>query len=396
MPPRLLPRPSSSPSAPPAGPRSLPLPRAPGGAARWSHERGVRLTAVLAIGLAAVACSKAPPQAPEAAPRPVRTVVVAPETVGGTLVLPGEVRPRIESRLGFRVGGKVAERLVNAGDRVAAGQLLARLDPQDVAPAIAAQQAQVVAARTELRLAQADFGRIRDLRERNFVSQAQLDRQQAAVDAAAARLEASEAQLRQVRTSAEFQSLRADAPGIVTAIDAEPGQVVSAGQSVLRIARTAEKEVLVNVPEPSVGLARRTPVWQVYVPALKRTVEARLREVAPLSDPASRTYAMRLVLAGDLEGIELGMTTTVAAAGEAAQAIVLPVAALTSRDGSPKVWVVDPGSATVRPVPVQAQALLDDRVRVSDGLKGGERVVVAGANLLVEGQKVRLLEPAAR
>lgn len=371
-------------------------PPARAGAHRWSHERGARLIAALGVALAATACSRQTPPTPEVAPRPVRTVVAAAQPVSGALVLPGEVRPRIESRLGFRVGGKLAERLVNPGDRVVPGQLLARLDPQDVAPAIAAQQAQVAAARTDLRLAQADLARIRDLRERDFVSQAQLDRQQAGVDAAAARLEVADAQLRQVRTSAEFQALRADSAGVVTAIDAEPGQVVAAGQSVLRVARTAEKEVLVNVPEPSVALARRTAQWQVSVPALGRTVPARMREIGPVSDPASRTYPMRLVLSGALEGIELGMTATVAAAGETAQAIVLPASALTSRDGRPQVWVVDPASATVRPVPVRPQALLDDAVRIAEGLRGGERVVVAGANLLVDGQKVRLLEPAAR
>lgn len=227
----------------------------------------------------------------EPPPRPVRSVAVTAQPSNLALTLPATVRPRVETRYGFRLGGKIAARLVSVGDTVAPGQVLARLDPQDLAPAIAAARSQLDAAQTELGLAQLELERLRELRERNYVSQAQVDRQQAATDAAQARRRNAQAQLAQATNNEAFQALRADAPGVVTAIDAEAGQVVAAGQSVVRVARGGEYEFELDVPERDLARARATPRWQVVVPALgPQPRSAVLREVSPVSDPASRTF----------------------------------------------------------------------------------------------------------
>lgn len=348
------------------------------------------LTLLLAVSLAA--CEKDVPAKVET-PRPVRTVVAQPVAQEIALTLPAEIRPRIETRYGFRIGGKIAQRFVSVGDRVAPGALLARLDPRDIAPAIAAQSAQVEAARTDLTLARAELGRVRELHARNYLSAAQLDRQQAATDSAAARLDAAQAQLDAARNNERFQELRADAAGVVTAIEAEAGQVVAAGQPVIRVAGTADKEALVNLPEAQVEIARQVERWEVVVPALgDRRLQASLRELSPLSDPASRTYPMRLALNGDAQGVQLGMTAVVHAVRKSEPGFVLPITVLWSRDGRPHVWRVDEGTATVQPVPVRTDGFLDDAVRITAGLNAGDRIVTAGANLLAPGQKVRVLE----
>jgi RND family efflux transporter MFP subunit len=326
-------------------------------------------------------------------PRPVRTVVVQPQSTTVALQLPGEVRPRIEARLGFRVGGKLSQRTVSVGDRVVPGQVLARLDPLDLAPAVAAQQAQLLAARTDRDLAVVELDRLRSLRVQNYISQASLDRQQATHDAAAARLNAAEAQLQQARNAVGFQVLRADTQGVVTAVEAEVGQVVAAGQAVIRVAHTGEREIAFNIPESALADARASSRWAVLVPALgNRVLSGRVREISPISDPASRTYAARITLAGELDGVALGMTAVVQALRTSEPVFVLPLSALQSRDGVPRVWRVDPASSTVESVQVTTAGLLDDAVRISGGLRPGDRIVTAGANLLLPKQPVRVLD----
>ncbi|MGD9942827.1 MAG: efflux RND transporter periplasmic adaptor subunit [Burkholderiaceae bacterium] len=350
----------------------------------------IRLS-LLGILLFLLAGCQRPPPPREDVPRPVRTQAVETERSRVALTLPAEVRPRIETRYGFRVGGKIAQRLVSVGDTVAPGQLLARLDPQDLAPAVAAAQSQLDAARTEQKLARIELTRLRDLRQQNYVSQAQVDRQQAATDASDARVRSAQAQLTQAGTQVEFQSLKADVHGVVTAIEAEAGQVVAAGQAVVRVARGGDFELAVNVPEKELAVARKTGEWRAEIPALGgEPRSATLRELSPVADSASRTYPMRLTLRGDLRGIALGMSATVQALHETAPAFVLPLSALYSLDGKPHVWLVA-ADLTVQPVPVATSGFLDDAVRITAGLSAGDRVVTAGANLLVAGQKVRLL-----
>jgi membrane fusion protein, multidrug efflux system len=344
--------------------------------------------------LALLGCSPDPPVTQKVdPPRPVRTVVAEARSLATALTLPGEVRPRIETRYGFRTGGKISRRAVSVGDRVAGGQSLAMLDPADVTPALDAGRAQVTAMRTDSELAAVELRRLKELRAQNYISQAQLDRQQAAFDSASARLAAAEAQLRQARNALEFQTLKADAPGIVTAVDAEAGQVVAAGQTVVRVAQSGEQEIALNVPESELQSARDARSWTVVVPALgDRPMQAKLRELSPVADPASRTYPARLTLLGDARGVALGMTAVVQASRANTTGFLLPLSSLYSKDGSPRVWLVDPATSTVQSVPVRTAGFVDEGVRIVDGIRAGDRVVTAGANLLVAGQKVRLLE----
>ena len=350
--------------------------------------------AILAATLIA-GCSKPEPVAHEEKPRPVRSMVVKASDGSERWTLAGDIRPRIEVRYGFRVGGRLIERKVETGDQIKAGQVLARLDPTDLQPMLDAQRAQQEAARTELALARADLTRAERLRAGNFVSDANVDRSRAAVDAAKARLEAATAQVDQARNSLGFQVLRADTPGVVTAVDAEAGQVVAVGQSVVRIARAGEIEVAVAVPEQDMDRVRRVAQWTVTLPSVPgRDWSATLRELSPSADPASRTYLARLTLTGDLEPVALGMSANVSARIVDGARIEIPLSALYSLDDSTRVWVVDPGKSTVSSRKVKTGRILDTAVVVTEGLAAGDRVVTAGANLLREGQQVRLVEAA--
>ncbi|NCW01018.1 MAG: efflux RND transporter periplasmic adaptor subunit, partial [Betaproteobacteria bacterium] len=323
-------------------------------------------------------------------------------------VYPGELRARHESRLGFRVAGKLIARQVQAGDRVTAGQILARLDPSESAPQTAAAKAQWLGAETDLKLANADLQRIVDLREKGFVSEAQVDRQRAAVDAAKARLEAAQAQLAQASNAVEFQVIRADAPGVVVGLDAELGQVIAAGQSVMRLARDGEREALIYLPEtkmPGLALGQAWLVWLAGERgAQARRYQAFIREISPLAEPGTRTFAIRLALREPMAGMPLGVSLQAQALSPDKQAargeLLMPTTALYSRDGKTYVWKVDESSATVRLVAVDLLGYSDQGVRLRSadpqsaaaGLSAGDRVVTAGVHFLREGQKIRWTE----
>lgn len=354
-----------------------------------------RFATLLAAGVAVVSiqgCQREPAVRVEPI-RPVRTVVLEARAAQASLTLPAEIRPRVETRYGFRVPGKIAERLVSVGDPVRAGQVLARLDPQDAMPAVAAARATREAARTDARLAETELARLRSLRQQNFISQASLDRQQASFDAARARVEAAEAQLRQANNALVFGVLKADRAGHVVAIEAEAGQVVAAGQPVVRVAKSGEIEALVNIPERELAQVRGLRHWTVRIAALgERELTGTLRELSPVADAASRTWPMRLTLSGDLAGVELGMTATATGAIASTAGFLVPMTALHSIDATPRVWVVDAGASTVRSVPVRTAGFVGEQVRIAEGLAAGDRVVTAGANLLKAGQKVKVLE----
>jgi len=336
-------------------------------------------------------CGKRTDPVAEEPPRPVRSLTVAASPVAAQWSLAGEVKPRVEVRYGFRVGGRVIERKVEVGDRIEPGQVLVRLDPQDLTPALDTQRAQQEALRTELALARAELARAERLRAGNFVSDANVERQRATMEAAAARLQAATAQVDQARNTVGYQLLKADIAGIVTAVEVEAGQVVALGQTVVRVARAGDAEIQVNIPEQDLGRAREAQAWTVTLAGLPgRQWPATLRELSPAADPASRTYAARLSLAGDTADVALGMSATAAASVGSQMRIQVPLTALHSREGQAKVWVVDMGTSRVRSRPVTTGAILDDAVVVQDGLQGGETIVTAGANLLREGQQVRV------
>jgi len=331
-------------------------------------------------------------------PRPVRTMQVGMSEVSELLILPGEVRPRYEQRYGFRIGGKIAQRLVDVGQQVKAGQVLAMLDPQDVLPAINAQAAQMEAARSELKLQQSELRRVQELREKGFVSSAALERQTTATEAAKSRMEAAQSQLANARNALLFQTLHADKAGVVIGVDADAGSVVAAGQSVVRVAQLGEKEIAINVPERSVALMKKARGFGVRLEAVPgKSYAAKLRELAPVADAASRTYAARLSLIDADESVKLGMSATVRLNLGDSQAIVVPNSALYTRDDKTRVWLVERSSATVNPVDVKLGESTGDGVVILAGLKPGDLVVTAGANLLLPGQKVLLPDstPAA-
>ncbi|HZV53375.1 MAG TPA: efflux RND transporter periplasmic adaptor subunit [Rhodocyclaceae bacterium] len=331
-----------------------------------------------ALFLLAACVEKSPPADNKVAA--LKLVTVLKVSDGGTAAehsYSGEVRARYESTLGFRIGGKMTERLVDAGARVKAGQPLARLDPADAR--LAAAQADANAA-----LATADLKRTQDLRTKNFVSQAALDAREAAAKAA-------EAQAQLAKNQAAYATLFADASGVIAAVLAEPGQVMSSGQGVLRLARDGEREVSISLPETDLAAIRPGTVAKVSLWADGKNYQGRVREIAPAADSATRTFAARITITGADPRLPLGMTATVKFSRAGDQRIVVPLPAIFQQGDRPAVWVIDQeNTATLRLVEVERYG--DDGVVLKSGLNAGERIVAAGAFRLTAGEKVRIAE----
>lgn len=335
------------------------------------------------------ACRDEPPAAP-AAPPAVLVQTAAPAAGLGAAGYAGEVRARHEADLGFRVGGKLVARLVDSGASIAAGQPLARLDAADLQLNVAAVRAQASAAESDLSLARAEVDRYQALADRKFVSQAVLDAKVTTAKAAAARLDQARAQLSASANQAGYATLSSDRAGVVTAVLAEAGQVLAAGQPVLRIARPEEKEILIYVPEARLAelrAARELVVGLASQPSLR--LRGALRELAAAADPATRTYAARIRLLDNSPLVQLGMTAQVALPSTGSSAIKVPLAALIERGQGPEVWVVTQGKAQRRPV--QVAAIQEDGVLLAGGVVAGESVVAVGAHKLTPGQAVRPL-----
>ena len=334
------------------------------------------LAAALAAALVAAGCSK--PETPAQPLRTVRVMKIDGAAVSGGLTFPGEVRARYESRLGFRLGGKLVERRVDVGTVVKRGQVLARLDAQDAS--LNAAQAEANRA-----LAEAEAKRYRELREKNFVSQAVLDAKETALKTAAA-------QAGVARNQAGYTTLVADRDGVVTAVEAEAGQVVAAGQTVLRVAEGNEKEIVIAVPEGDVEKVRGAEGFAVSLNSLPgRSWTGRLRELSPSADAATRTFTARIGVAQADEAVRLGMSARVEAkVGLRDTALRLPLSAFFTRNDQANVWVVDPATQTVKLTRVETDGVSGNEMRVKAGLQSGQLVVTAGANLLEDGQKVRL------
>jgi multidrug efflux system membrane fusion protein len=324
--------------------------------------------------------------------RPVKVTVVGEAVRGRMLTYSGVVRPRIESAVGFRVAGKIVERLVNAGDRVEVGQVIARLDDIDLRLAENSAKAAVDAARSRRDIARDNLERGKALLPQATISQAAYDTRRNEMDAAAAALESAEAQLRQASNAAGYATLRADKAGIVTSVMAEPGQVVNIGQAVITLAHLGETEVAVAVPEQDAGFLTIGQQASVTLWAGPRnSIEGRIREIAAQADPASRTYAIRIAVSGAPQTMRLGMTASVALRiDDEASALVLPVAALVDGDGSPAVFVVDAAKQAVRKMPVTVGGAAESGVRIASGLRAGDVVVIGGVQFLRDGMAVRL------
>jgi RND family efflux transporter MFP subunit len=353
------------------------------------------LCALAALVTTLVACSKA--EAPQEPLRSVKLLTVA----GGDLNLGGEyaaeVRARVESRLGFRVGGKLVQRPAEAGQRVATGQLLALLDAQDFQLAAQAAQAQVSAAQSQRDLAAAEFKRFEALKAQNFISGAELERREASLQAADAALNQAKAQAQAQGNQAGYARLTASQSGVITAVEAEVGQVVSAGQPVVRLAHDGPRDAVFAVSESAIMAIRVGQSMQATVLSTGQTVQGTVRELAAMADPVTRTYTVKLALAqGVGTALPLGATLNVRAprvSGAVASAIKLPTSALRQEGQGTAVWVLDEASMTVNSQAVQLGPVDGNEVVISAGLKPGQKVVSAGVHVLSPGQKVMVYHP---
>lgn len=322
---------------------------------------------------------------PAASPPPPRSVLVQAATPGGSAVTvyTGEIRARHETDLAFRVGGKITSRLVDTGATVTPGQPLAKLDPADLQLALQAARAQLAAAESDHATAKAEQARYADLLAKKFVSQAAFDAKDNAYHAAQARLEQARAQAAVSGNQAGYGVLSTDQAGVITAVLADAGQVVSPGQAVLRLARPEEKEVAIAVPEGRVAELQSAKEMTVNLWAdAGQTLKGELRELAPAADAATRTYAARIRLISPPPQVQLGMTARVMLGVPATGApLVVPLSAVVDQGQGASVWVVDHDKVQRRPVHISQ--FREDGAVIAGGLQAGELVVVAGTNKLV-------------
>lgn len=349
----------------------------------------MRVLTLLSLLLLA-GCGDAPPP-PAVHARVVLAHVVNAADMRLAAEYSGEVKPRQELPLGFRVPGKLTQRLVEVGDHVSAGQVLARLDPEDLEQSRRAAEAQLAAAEAELRFAQAEMNRYQGLFQERFVSRAALEGKETALEAAREKVGATRAQRAIAGNQATYAVLRSDAAGVVSAVLAEAGQVLAAGTPVLKLARDGEKEVLIAVPENRVTeLDRAGEVTVTLWAAPDRTYRGRVREIAPQADAVTRTYAARVSLLDADATVRLGQTARVILkVRETTAGALLPAGAVFQKGREPAVWVIG-ADARVRLRPVKVEAWREDGVAISAGLAAGERIVAAGAYKLTEGEAVQV------
>ena len=351
------------------------------------------LFALVSAAVLLAACSK--PAAPEEPVRAVKVITVGTAAFSSAHEYAGEVRAQVESRLGFRVGGKIIKRQAELGQRVKAGQVLAQLDPQDYQLAANAARAQVAAAQTNRDLAAADFKRYKELKDQNFISGAELERREATFKAAQSQLVQAQSQSAVQGNQAEYAVLVADVSGVVTAVEAEVGQVVTAGTPVVRIAADGVRDVVFSVPEDKVaGIKVGAPV-KVRVWAQNTELSGKVREVAASSDPVTRTFSAKVSLEGQTAPV-LGSTVYVLpqtqgdALAQGTQVIKLPTTALRQEGQSTAVWVLDKASMTLKSQVVQIATADGNDAVVAAGLAPGMLVVSAGVHVLSPGQKVSI------
>ncbi len=353
------------------------------------------LGALLGASLAAAAC--APKQdAVHEDVRPVKSAVVGQSNGSVGASYSGEVRARYESKLGFQTSGKVVARLVEVGSHVKRGQVLMRLDPAQESLHVVAAVADVDAARSRVAQNRVDLQRTEQLLGRQFASQAEVDQQKLALAQSESQLKAALAQQSIKVNQRGYTDLVADRDGLVTAISAEGGQVVSPGQAVVTVAADGEREVVISIAEARVDELRRAKSLQVSAWARRgKTYSGTLRELAPDTDSVTRTYSARIAVKDADAGLMLGMTASVFAADvDGERAIRLPLTAVLDKGGQPLVWVIDEKSSQVAARPVTLGSAQDDSVLIASGLQGGETVVTAGVHMLHTGQKMKTVSAA--
>ncbi|MEO8171312.1 MAG: efflux RND transporter periplasmic adaptor subunit [Oxalobacteraceae bacterium] len=345
--------------------------------------------AMLALLASVSGCSKPVPKVAQI--RPVRVIKLGAQQAETVAEFSGDVRARVESQLGFRVGGKITARKVDVGTVVKRGQVLMQLDPQDLQLLQAQAQAALQTAQSNRDLAHADLSRYQELRSKNFVSPAVLDAKQTAYKSAESIVAQARAALKGQSNQTGYAALVSDVDGVVTAVDAELGQVVAAGTPVLRVAQAGEKEVVVGIPEDKVANLRAITDVRVRIWANPQAVlQGKLRELSPVADPVTRTYTAKITILNAPAEVRLGMTAYVSFVAKTPDAMfAVPLTALLQDKAATAVWLVENGA--VRLVPVQIGGTSGDDVLLASGVNAGQTIVTAGVNLLKAGQKVKIL-----
>lgn len=356
-------------------------------------HRPSRFLLLAASALVLAACSR--PAPPEEPVRAVKLMTVGVGALQSQVEYAGEVRARVESRLGFRVAGKIVQRQAELGQRVKAGEVLAQLDPRDYQLAADSARAQLASATTQRDLAAADYKRYQTLKDQNFISGAELERRDATLKAAQATLDQARAQLSSQGNQATYTRLVADVSGVVTGIEAEPGQVVAAGTPVVRIAQDGPRDVVFAVPEDKVAQIAVGSDVAVRGWSGGAELAGKVREVAASADAATRTFQVKVAIEGN-EVPPLGATVYArpkALSHAGVSAIKLPTSALRQEGQATAVWVYDAASSTVKSQVVQIATADGNDAVVAGGLAPGMQVVSTGVHVLSPGQKVTVYQP---
>ncbi len=325
---------------------------------------------------------------PPAPPRPALVTIVGMSAANNAMVLVGEVKSRFESNQGFRIKGKIIERKVDVGSAVKKGQVIARLDASDTNLGAAAAMADVRAAEANRALAHSEVQRQRQLVDKKFISQSALDKYEAELKTADARVNQAKAQAAVSGNQSRYTALVADRDGVVTQIRAEPGQVVDAGEMVVQVVDTKQIEVLIAVPESRMaGLKVGDSVTVKLWADREKTYNGKVREIAPAASTTTRAFDVRVAINDADEAVKLGMTAGVRFAQIEDEKIIIPNSALTQINGKPSVWIVDKNNIA-NPREVTAGQFTENGVTINGGLQAGEMVAVAGVHSLIKGQKV--------
>ena len=341
------------------------------------------LSGVIVASLLLIGCSKEDTQAPK--PPLVKVQQVEAANAAQEENYSGVVRGRYETNLSFQVGGKIISRDVQTGSRVRAGDVLMTLDPKDIVEQARSAEAQVASTRAQLQLAKANLDRYAELFKSEAIAAAVLDQYQTQYDAAQAAYDAAVAQAQQTRNALDYTTLTANADGVISDIQAEVGQVVAAGQSVLTLVQAGELEVVASIPENKISAVQIGQRVSITFWATGNEITGTVREIAPMADSAARTFTVKISIP-DTSNIQLGMTANVITRETSASAIVLPMTAIYQTGDAAQVWIVEGGKVMLKAVEVTA---FDDNSVQVRGLKAGDVVVVAGVNKLRDGQEVR-------
>jgi membrane fusion protein, multidrug efflux system len=357
-----------------------------------ARTTGLKHLTIASLALVLLSACEREAETPAPEVRPVRTVTIVKRDAGEAVTYTGRIEAESETRLAFRIAGRMIERSVNAGANVKPGQVLAELEPQDELNGLRSAQAAVVAAQAQFAQAKSNFDRQQTLLAGRATSRAQFELAEQQVATTGSQIDIAEAQLKAAEDRVSYTRLMADSEGIVTGVGAEPGEVVQAGQMIIRVARSDGRDAVFDVPGPLLRSAPSDPQILVSLtddPAV--TAHGRVREVAPQADPVTRTFEVKVGLTDAPPAMRLGATVTGRMEIDSTSTIEIPATALTRDNKQAAVWVVDPSSHTVSIRKVEVQRFDQTYVAISQGLDTGEIVVTAGVQALHPGQKVRFL-----